>query len=133
MKLIRLIAALIAASFLPVAVLAQTAPTPSSATVTLTVTAAPVPANVTATLAAPAVQAGGTASVTVKVSGNVGTPSGSIDLQVMGPGQTGYTTLNTFPLAGGSVTCTYPIPVTAPAGAYSLKAIYVPPVGGAYY
>jgi hypothetical protein len=116
-------------------VLAQSSPTPSSATVTLTVTAAAtaVPATIKATLANATVQAGNSATLTIKASGNVGIPSGSITLEAEAPGVSTFSVINTFPLTSGTATCVYPISANATPGAYLLKAVYVPPKNGAYY
>lgn len=133
MRIFNLIAVLIAASTLPLVAQTTTTVTPSNSIVNLTVTSAPIPVNITAALSSSTVQAGGTATINVKVSGNVGTPTGSIQLDAKGPNDTTYTTLNTFALVNGNATCTYPVLPTAVPGVYSLKAIYVPPPGGAYY
>lgn len=100
--------------------------TKSSDTIQLTVTAAQQPAAVTITPVDPTIAAGQTLSLTVTVAGAAGgaVPTGSVDLYAEAPGATDYTLIQSFPLANGSVACTYPIPSTAPVGVYSIKAEY---------
>jgi hypothetical protein len=99
---------------------------PSTAKVSITVRAAPVAASVSITPNATSYAAGSTATLQVAVKGptNGPVPTGSVVLMVEAPGQTAYTQLQEFALTNGAVTCTYPIPATAPLGKYSIKAVY---------
>jgi hypothetical protein len=104
------------------AALAQT----SSATVSIAVTAAPVPAAVTVTSSATTVPAGSSVAFGVGVSGASGaaTPTGKVELLATLPGATTKTLVNTFTLSGGSMTCSYALPATAPVGTYQLEFAY---------
>lgn len=99
---------------------------PSTAKVSITVTAAPVAASVSITPNSTSYAAGSTATLQVAVKGptNGPVPTGSVVLMVEAPGQTAYTQLQPFALTNGAVTCTYPIPATAPLGSYSIEAVY---------
>lgn len=98
----------------------------SSATLSITVTPAPVPAAVVVTSSATTVPVGGSVNFGVSVSGATGaaTPTGKVEMLATAPGSTVKTLVNTFTLSGGSLTCGYAIPATAPVGVYSVEFVY---------
>ena len=99
----------------------------SSATLQLTVTKAPGPAAVSVVSSATTVPAGGVANFGVTVQPSAAgapIPTGQVELLATLPGATAPVLVSTFPLVNGSMTCSYPLPATAPVGTYALIFAY---------
>lgn len=95
----------------------------SSGTATVTVVSPPKPkATVTVTPATSIAPLGSTLTLQLAATGSAGTPDGKLELLVTAPGATAKSLVNTYPLGDGTVSCSYPIPSTAPLGTYSVEA-----------
>lgn len=95
----------------------------SSGTATVTVVQAAKPAaTVTVSPATSIAPVGSTLTLTLAASGANGTPDGKLELLATPPGATAKSLVNTYPIGDGTVSCSYPLPSTAPLGTYSVEA-----------